>query len=174
MEAGDYKRRKRKLGGGTLMPEFTHLNEKNEVHMVDVTAKPDVSREATASGKIFLRAETLKAISEGTVVKGNVLATAQVAGTLAVKQTWALIPMCHPIPVGAVTISFEQTDSYIEASCRVKTYGKTGIEMEALTGVSVTLLTIWDMVKSAEKDENGQYPATRIADICVDEKRKEV
>ena len=140
------------------MPTFTHLNEKNEVHMVDVTPKPDVPREATASGRIYLRQETLKAIAEGTVVKGNVLATAQVAGTMAVKQTWALIPMCHPIPVGAVTVSFVQTSEYIEVSCRVKTFGKTGIEMEALTGASVALLTIWDMVKSAEKDENGQYP----------------
>lgn len=154
------------------MPEFTHLNEKNEVHMVDVTAKPDVSREAEACGRIYLRDSTLKAIAEGSVVKGNVLATAQVAGTQAVKQTWALIPMCHPIPVGAVTISFEQTDAYIEASCWVKTYGKTGIEMEALTGVSVALLTIWDMVKSAEKDEAGQYPVTRIDNIYVVEKRK--
>lgn len=154
------------------MPEFTHINSKNEVHMVDVTAKPDVNREATASGKIYLRPETLKAISEGTVIKGNVLATAQVAGTMAVKQTWAIIPMCHPLPVGGVTVSFEQTDEYIEASCRVKTYGKTGIEMEALTGVSAALLTIWDMVKSAEKDKNGQYPVTRIENIHVVEKIK--
>lgn len=154
------------------MPTFTHLNEKNEVHMVDVTPKPDVPREATASGRIYLRQETLKAIAEGTVVKGNVLATAQVAGTMAVKQTWALIPMCHPIPVGAVTVSFIQTSEYIEVSCRVKTFGKTGIEMEALTGASVALLTIWDMVKSAEKDENGQYPVTRIEDIHVVEKIK--
>ncbi len=140
--------------------------------MVDVTAKPDVSREAAAVGRIYLRPETLKAIAEGTVVKGNVLATAQVAGTLAVKQTWALIPMCHPLPVGGVTVSFIQREEYIEASCRVKTYGKTGIEMEALTGVSVALLTIWDMVKSAEKDENGQYPVTRIEGIAVVEKLK--
>lgn len=154
------------------MPTFTHLNEKNEVHMVDVTPKPDVPREATASGRIYLRQETLKAIAEGTVVKGNVLATAQVAGTMAVKQTWALIPMCHPIPVGAVTVSFIQTSEYIEVSCRVKTFGKTGIEMEALTGASVALLTIWDMVKSAEKDENGQYPVTRIEGIHVVEKIK--
>ncbi|HJK28001.1 MAG TPA: cyclic pyranopterin monophosphate synthase MoaC, partial [Methanocorpusculum sp.] len=153
-------------------PTFTHLNEKNEVHMVDVTPKPDVPREATASGRIYLRQETLKAIAEGTVVKGNVLATAQVAGTMAVKQTWALIPMCHPIPVGAVTVSFVQTSEYIEVSCRVKTFGKTGIEMEALTGASVALLTIWDMVKSAEKDENGQYPVTRIEGIHVVEKIK--
>ena len=154
------------------MPTFTHLNEKNEVHMVDVTPKPDVPREATASGRIYLRQDTLKAIAEGTVVKGNVLATAQVAGTMAVKQTWALIPMCHPIPVGAVTVSFVQTSEYIEVSCRVKTFGKTGIEMEALTGASVALLTIWDMVKSAEKDENGQYPVTRIEGIHVVEKIK--
>ena len=154
------------------MPTFTHLNEKNEVHMVDVTPKPDVPREATASGRIYLRQETLKAIAEGTVVKGNVLATAQVAGTMAVKQTWALIPMCHPIPVGAVTVSFVQTSEYIEVSCRGKTFSKTGIEMEALTGASVALLTIWDMVKSAEKDENGQYPVTRIEGIHVVEKIK--
>lgn len=156
------------------MPEFTHLNEKNEVHMVDVTEKPDVSREAEARGRIYLRASTLKAIAKGSVVKGNVLATAQIAGTLAVKQTWAMIPLCHPIPIGAVTVSFEQTDEYIEAYCRVKTFGKTGIEMEALTGVSVALLTIWDMVKSAEKDAAGQYPATRITDIRVSEKLKGV
>ena len=154
------------------MPTFTHLNEKNEVHMVDVTPKPDVPREATASGRIYLRQETLKAIAEGTVVKGNVLATAQVAGTMAVKQTWALIPMCHPIPVGAVTVSFIQTSEYIEVSCRVKTFGKTGIEMDALTGAAVSLLTSWDMVKSAEKDENGQYPVTRIEGIHVVEKIK--
>lgn len=154
------------------MPTFTHLNEKNEVHMVDVTPKPNVPREATASGRIYLRPETLKAIAEGTVVKGNVLATAQVAGTMAVKQTWALIPMCHPIPVGAITVSFVQTGEYIEISCRVKIFGKTGIEMEALTGASVALLTIWDMVKSAEKDADGQYPVTRIEGIHVVEKIK--
>lgn len=140
--------------------------------MVDVTSKPDVSREAIAKGRIYLRPETLAAIADGKAVKGNVLATAQVAGTLAVKQTWALIPMCHPLPVGGVTIWFEQTNEYIEAFCRVKTYGKTGIEMEALTGVSLVLLTIWDMVKSAEKDEAGQYPVTRIEAIHVVEKIK--
>jgi cyclic pyranopterin phosphate synthase len=154
------------------MPVFTHLNEKNEVHMVDITGKPDVNREAVAKGRIQLRKETVAAIREGTVVKGNVLATAQVAGTMAVKQTWAVIPMCHPVPVGSVTVSFTVRDESIEAECRVRTYGKTGIEMEALTGVSVALLTIWDMVKSAEKDEAGQYPVTRIEDVHVVEKRK--
>jgi cyclic pyranopterin phosphate synthase len=156
-----------------MMSTFTHLNEKGEVHMVDVTPKPDVSRMALASGRIYLRPETLNAIAKGAVVKGNVLATAQVAGTMAVKQTWAIIPMCHQIPVGSVTIEFVQTEAFIEAKCRVKTYAKTGIEMEALTGVSVALLTIWDMVKSAEKDAFGQYPVTRIEGIHVIEKIKE-
>lgn len=154
------------------MPEFTHINENNEVHMVDVSAKSDVAREAAASGKIFLRSGTLEAIAHGSVIKGNVLATAQVAGILAVKRTWEIIPMCHPIPVSGVEISFVQTSEYIEAVCRVKTFGKTGIEMEAITGVLVALDTIWDMVKSAEKDEHGQYPVTRIEDVHVVEKIK--
>ncbi|HJJ48026.1 MAG TPA: cyclic pyranopterin monophosphate synthase MoaC [Methanocorpusculum sp.] len=154
------------------MPEFTHLNEKQEVHMVDISAKTDVARKAAASGKIYLRPETLKAISEGTVIKGNVLATAQVAGIMAVKRTWEIIPMCHPIPVSGVEIDFIQTAEYIEARCQVKTFGKTGIEMEALTGVLVALDTIWDMVKSAEKDANGQYPVTRIENVHVVEKIK--
>jgi len=89
-----------------------------------------------------------------------------------VKNTPALIPMCHAIPISAIAVDFREGDGFIEASVRVKSSGKTGVEMEALTGVSVALLTIWDMVKSAEKDEQGQYPATRIADIRVIEKRK--
>lgn len=140
--------------------------------MVDVTAKTDVAREAVASGKIYLRDETLHAIREGTVVKGNVLATARVAATIAIKDTPRLIPMCHPIPIGAITVDFSEGEGYIEATVHVKSLGKTGVEMEALTGVSVALLTIWDMVKSAEKDKHGQYPGTRIADIRVLEKRK--
>jgi len=153
------------------MVEFTHIrNERAE--MVDISGKGDVMREAVASGKIFLRAATLTAIREGAVVKGNVLATARVAATLSVKNTPALIPMCHAIPISAIAVDFQEGDGFIETSVRVKSSGKTGVEMEALTGVSVALLTIWDMVKSAEKDEHGQYPATRIADIRVTEKRK--
>ena len=140
--------------------------------MVDISAKSDVAREAAASGKIYLRTETLDAIAKGTVIKGNVLATAQVAGILAVKRTWEIIPMCHPIPVSGVEIEFTQTSEFIEARCRVKTFGKTGIEMEALTGVLVALDTIWDMVKSAEKDAFGQYPVTKITDVHVIEKIK--
>ena len=152
-------------------PVFTHI-ENDQAHMVDITAKTEVPREAVASGRIYLRDETLRAIREGTAVKGNVLSTARVAATLAVKDTPRIIPMCHPIPLGAITIDFTQEETYIEATARVKSYGRTGVEMEALTGVSVALLTVWDMVKSAEKDEDGQYPVTRIDDIRVVEKRK--
>ncbi len=153
------------------MTEFTHIDN-DRARMVDVTAKDDVARFAEAAGRIFLRGETLKAIREGTVVKGNVLATARVAATLAIKDTPRIIPMCHTIPIGAITVDFADGEGYIEATVRVTSLGKTGVEMEALTGVSVALLTIWDMVKSAEKDKNGQYPVTRISDIRVIEKRK--
>jgi cyclic pyranopterin phosphate synthase len=140
--------------------------------MVDISNKGDVVREATASGRIYLRPETLAAIREGTVVKGNVLATARVAATLSVKNTPALIPMCHSIPISAITVDFTEGDGFIETSVMVKSTGKTGVEMEALTGVSVALLTVWDMVKSAEKDKDGQYPVTRIEAIRVVEKKK--
>lgn len=153
------------------MVEFTHIRDE-KVHMVDVGAKAEVRREAVAAGRIKLRKETLEAIRSGTALKGNVLATAQVAATLAVKETPRLIPMCHAIPVTAVEISFDQQEDAIEATVTVRSVGKTGVEMEALTGVSVALLTIWDMVKSAEKDDQGQYPVTRIEDIRVLEKRK--
>jgi len=153
------------------MVEFTHIYD-DKAQMVDISGKGDVVREAVAAGKIFLRPATLAAIRGGTVVKGNVLATARVATTLAVKNTPALIPMCHPIAISAIAVDFSDGDGYIEARVRVKSTGKTGVEMEALTGVSVALLTIWDMVKSAEKDEHGQYPVTRIEEIRVTEKRK--
>lgn len=153
------------------MVEFTHIRG-DRAHMVDITGKADVTREAIAKGRIYLRPETLAAIREGKALKGNVLATAQVAATLAVKDTSRIIPMCHPIFLGSITVDFEEGDGYIEAIAGVKSYGKTGVEMEALTGVSVALLTIWDMVKSAEKDEDGQYPVTRIEEIRVVEKRK--
>lgn len=153
------------------MVEFTHIrNERAE--MVDISGKSDVNREATATGRIYLRPETLAAIREGTTVKGNVLATARVAATLAIKNTPGLIPMCHSIPISAITVDFSEHDGYIDVNVVVKTTGKTGVEIEALTGVSVALLTVWDMVKSAEKDENGQYPVTRIEGIRVVEKKK--
>ncbi len=153
------------------MVEFTHI-QNERAQMVDISAKNDVIREAVAVGKIFLKPETLAAIRDGTVIKGNVLATARVAATLSVKNTPTLIPMCHSIPISAVTVDFSEGDGFIEVMVRVKSAGKTGVEMEALVGVSIALLTVWDMVKSAEKDAAGQYPVTCIQDIRVIEKRK--
>jgi GTP cyclohydrolase subunit MoaC len=153
------------------MVEFTHISD-GRAQMVDISAKKDVVREAVAKGRIYLRPATLAAIREGTVIKGNVLATARVAATIAVKDTPRIIPMCHTILLGAITVDFAEGDGYIEATVTTKSTGKTGVEMEALTGVSVALLTVWDMVKSAEKDEHGQYPVTRIENIHVVEKKK--
>jgi cyclic pyranopterin phosphate synthase len=153
------------------MVEFSHIRD-SRAEMVDITKKGDIVREATAKGRISLRKETIQAIQEGTVIKGNVLATARVAATLAVKDTPRIIPMCHQLPIGAIEVEFAEEELWIEVTVRVKIVGKTGVEMEALTGVSVALLTIWDMVKSAEKDSEGQYPVTRIEGICVTEKKK--
>ncbi len=141
--------------------------------MVEVSAKPEVKRIARARGRIVLREETIDMIKAGRVEKGNVLTTAQIAATLAVKRTPELIPMCHPLPITGVRVEFEFHTSAIEAVVEVTTVAKTGVEMEAITGVSVALLTIWDMVKAIEKDEQGQYPVTRITDIQVVEKIKE-
>lgn len=153
------------------MPEFTHIDG-DRIRMVDVSSKSEVYREATASGTINLRRETISAIREGTVLKGNVLATARVAATLAVKDTARIIPMCHAIPIHGIDISFDLTETSITATVTTISSGKTGVEMEALVGTSVALLTIWDMVKSAEKDTDGQYPVTRISEIQVIEKKK--
>jgi len=141
--------------------------------MVDISEKNDVVRTATAEGRIKLREETIKAIVEDKVAKGNVLATANVAAVMAVKKTPELIPMCHPIPITSVKVSFDVEKDGVRVTCTVKSVGKTGVEMEALTGVSVALLTIWDMVKSMEKDETGNYPFTAIESIKVVEKKKE-
>lgn len=142
--------------------------------MVDISGKPESVRRAVARGRINLQEETIKAIREGRVEKGNVLATARVAATMAVKETPGVIPMCHPIPVSSVVVDFEYGDSWIDAIVEVKSTGKTGVEMEALHGASIALLTIWDMVKSAEKDEAGGYPVARINDlrVLVKEKRE--
>lgn len=152
--------------------ELTHVDEKG-VKMVEIGHKDVVFRKAIAKGRIRLKPETIRLIQEGKTKKGNVIAAAQLAGILAVKKTPELIPLCHPIPLTGVDISFEFGEDYIEATCEVRAYYKTGVEMEALTGVSVALLTIWDMVKAVEKDANGQYPFTKIEDIRVVEKVKE-
>ncbi len=143
-----------------------------EVRMVDVGGKKDVLRRAVARGEIRLRRDTVEAVKRGEVAKGNVLATATVAAVQAVKQTAFTIPLCHPIPVTGVDVDFQFKGDSIEVRVEVKSVGRTGVEMEALHGVSVALLTIWDMVKSMEKNEEGQYPDTVIGDIRVVEKVK--
>ena len=152
--------------------DFTHLTSKG-VHMVEVGEKPSMKRSATASGRIFLKPQTIDLIQNQEIKKGNVLTTAQIAAINAVKNTSNMIPLCHPLSITGIEVDFEVEKESIWTSVSVKCAGKTGVEMEALTGASVALLTIWDMVKSVEKDENGQYPTTRIEEIKVTEKIKE-
>ena len=152
---------------------LTHIDKDGKAKMVDISGKDDVVRVAVAEGIIRLKKETIEAIRENKVAKGNVLNTAVIAGILAAKKTYELIPMCHPIPITKVSVDFEVNDSFIKAVCEVKSIGKTGVEMEALVGVSTALLTIWDMVKSIEKDESGNYPHTEIVGVKVVKKEKQ-
>jgi len=142
------------------------------VKMVDVTEKPQVYREATAKGVIKLREETVKAIAEGQVEKGDVLSVAQLAAIMAAKRTHEIVPLCHPIPVTGVDVSFKLGKGLIEVEVKVRAVASTGVEMEALTAASAALLAIWDMVKKLEKDEQGQYPFTEILSIRVESKVK--
>jgi cyclic pyranopterin phosphate synthase len=141
--------------------------------MVDISEKKNVLRIARAKGTIVLKSTTIDVIKKGEVKKGDVFETAKVAGMLAVKNTPSILPHCHPIPIEYVDFNFKMHGNRIDVECEVKAHYKTGVEMEALTGVSVALLTIWDMVKYLEKDENGQYPMTQILGIEVVEKKKE-
>lgn len=154
-----------------MTKEFTHTID-DKVQMVDTSQKDSVARLAVASGKIILTEDTISKIRSSSIEKGNVLATARVAAIMAVKRTSDTIPMCHPIPITGIDTDFEVDDDSITARIKVKSVGKTGVEMEALNGVSTALLTIWDMVKSVEKDETGNYPHTKIRDIEVVEKTK--
>ena len=151
--------------------EFTHLTDSG-VHMVEVGAKPDQKRRAIASGKIFLDENTIEMIQSEKIKKGNVLTTAQIAGIQAVKNTSSIIPLCHPLNLTGIEVDFDVNPAFITCTCSVNMSGKTGVEMEAITGVSVALLTIWDMVKAVEKDEDGQYPDTKISEIKVLKKEK--
>ena len=151
--------------------KFTHLS-KEGVRMVEVGEKPALKRVALASGTIKLEPETIKLIIKEEIKKGNVLTTAQIAAIQAVKNTPQMIPLCHPISITGINVEFEVDQEHITVQVEVRTTGRTGVEMEAITGVSVALLTIWDMVKSVEKDQDGQYPHTKITDIKVLRKEK--
>jgi cyclic pyranopterin phosphate synthase len=156
-----------------LKVDFTHIHE-GRARMVDISYKEKSVRRAVAIGYIQLKPETIEAIRHRRVEKGNVLATARIAAVQAVKRTWDTIPMCHQIPITHVDVDFDVEDERVKATVEVRSVGRTGVEMEALHGVSLALLTVWDMVKSAEKDETGNYPVTAISDIRVEEKVKEV
>jgi len=149
-----------------LTKEFTHIAG-DRVRMVDISKKEDVVRRAVVSGEIMLTRDTIEMIRAGNVEKGNVLATATTAAVLAVKKTPETIPMCHQIPITGIDVDFTIGDGSITTEVEVRTMAKTGVEMEALTGASVALLTIWDMVKSVEKDNTGNYPNTMIRNIRV-------
>ncbi len=140
--------------------------------MVDVADKPVIKRHAEAAGKIQLSPDTIAKINANEIRKGDPLLIAEVAAMNAAKQTHLLIPHCHQIPLDTVSVIFEVSKDSISAKCIVKTHARTGVEMEALVGVSIALNTLWDVVKYLEKDEQGQYPHTRISDIRVVKKKK--
>jgi cyclic pyranopterin phosphate synthase len=141
--------------------------------MVNISEKSVVSRVAEAEGKIWLQSKTIEKIRNRQAEKGDVLSTANVAGILAAKRAWEYIPLCHFIPLSLVDMRFSFGEGFVKARCRVVGDYKTGVEMEALVGVTTGLLTIWDMVKYLEKDEFGQYPYTKIGEIRVLKKKKE-
>jgi cyclic pyranopterin phosphate synthase len=152
--------------------ELTHVTDEGDAQMVDVGEKPDTARRAVARGSIHLTAATVEAIEADAVEKGDVLATARIGAIQAVKHTWETIPMCHQIPVTNVDVAFDVGTDRVTLEVAVETTGKTGCEMEALEGVTTGLNVVWDMVKAAEKDDDGQYPDTRIEDVEVVSKEK--
>ena len=149
-----------------MAAKLSHLDEHGRVRMVDVGKKPDTDRSAVACGSIKMKAATLKLILSGRAYKGDVLTVARIAGILAAKRTSDLIPLCHPLPLTQVQVELALDDSLpgVAITATVKTTAKTGVEMEALTAVSVAALTVYDMAKAAEK-------TMRIQDIRLVEKR---
>lgn len=141
--------------------------------MVDVGGKPSVRRMAVAQGRLVLSEKSLKAIRKGSVKKGDPLKVAEIAAITCVKKTAELIPYCHQIPVDHVKVEFEIKENSVACRCKVSATAKTGVEMEALAGVTAALLTVWDMVKYLEKDGRGQYPNTKITDVTVTLKEKD-
>jgi cyclic pyranopterin phosphate synthase len=131
---------------------LTHIGDDGSAKMVDVSAKPLSVRTAVALGKISLAKETIQLIERNEIAKGNVLATARIAGIQAAKKTAELIPLCHTLPLSNVEIDFATGADYLEVSCTARTVAQTGVEMEALTGVTLALLTIYDMCKAVDKE----------------------
>jgi cyclic pyranopterin phosphate synthase len=142
--------------------------------MVDVSNKAEVYREATATGTIKLKTETINLITAAKIAKGDPLYTAKIAAILAAKKTSEIVPLCHPLPLTNVEANIEVAEkTIVKATVTVKTKAQTGVEMEALTAVSAALLTVWDMTKQYEKDATGQYPSTAIENVHVVKKFKQ-
>lgn len=144
------------------MGELTHFDGQGNAWMVDVGEKDETDRVAVACGKIYVSEEVFEAIRGGTAKKGDVLGVARVAGIMGAKRTWELIPLCHVLLLTKCTVEFtlHEEERSVEAVCTVKTHGKTGVEMEALTGVNIALLTVYDMCKAMDR-------GMRIGDICL-------
>jgi cyclic pyranopterin phosphate synthase len=147
------------------MDRLSHIGSDGRAQMVDVSAKPMSTRTAVAKGKIKLQRKTLDLISKDRIAKGNVFATARLAGIQAAKQTANLIPLCHTLPLGDVKIDIVGARDGVEVTCTARTIAQTGVEMEALTGVSIALLTIYDMCKAVDKE-------MQIADVRLIKKTK--
>lgn len=147
----------------------------SSIKMVDISEKKEIIRSATAEGYIYLKKDTIKQIKEKSIKKGDVLTTAQLSAINAIKKTPELIFLAHNIPITNIDVSFEieEEELFIKTTVSVKSIAKTGVELEALLGVQIALLTIWDMVKYLEKDEKGQYPTTKMTDMIVIRKIKE-
>ncbi|MFX1264484.1 MAG: cyclic pyranopterin monophosphate synthase MoaC [Promethearchaeota archaeon] len=150
------------------------MSERKEpVRMADISDKPISVRVAEAVGEIVLQPTTVEAVRLGTTRKGDVLSVSEAAGIMAAKKTDELIPLCHQVPLSSVGITFEFKPDRISAVCRVTATYTTGVEMESLVGVTMALLSIWDMVKYLEKGSEGQYPTARLEGIRVTLKQKE-
>lgn len=148
------------------------MSEHDPITMVDVAGKKTTARTAEAIGEIVLLPTTINAIEGRTIKKGDVFAVAEIAGIQAAKRTAEIIPLCHQIPLSSVQLSFETMTDRVRARCEARALYTTGVEMEALVGVTTALLSIWDMVKYLEKDEEGQYPNARLENIRVIRKEK--
>ena len=157
------------------MKPFSHVGADDNVKMVDVSAKPMSTRSAVASGKISLRKETIDLINRNGIAKGNVLATARIAAIQAAKKTAELIPLCHTLPLSSVDVELLVGDRHVEVKCTARTVAQTGVEMEALTGVAVALLTIYDMGKAVDKQmvigDIKLVEKTKTAVAVVDDRR---
>ncbi|GAA0967378.1 cyclic pyranopterin monophosphate synthase MoaC [Frigoribacterium faeni] len=150
----------RDLPDDTAPPGLTHVRDDGTAHMVDVTAKAETTRVATAQARLTTRADVVTRLAEGSLPKGEALGTARIAGIMGAKRTSSLIPLCHPLPIGSITVDFEIGETDVTVLARVKTHGRTGVEMEALTAASIAALTLYDMIKAVD-------PLAEIHDVRV-------